>query len=190
MKDYRIQISIKNNHLISMMEGFGIKTAAELYRQSGVHQTIIGDALSLKIPAYLQNGKMSAATSRLCEFFACEPCDIYPDQHLHESLPINKTFIEANAEDLIPASARLGSEDPLTLLIGDGGLANAVHLAVESLTQREQQIISARYGEKVATLRELGEKMGICVERVRHIEARALRKMRHPTRADALREFL
>ena len=60
------------------------------------------------------------------------------------------------------------------------------------LTARERTIVCARYGigGNVLTLQQIGEELSITRERVRQIEQKALRKLRHPSRADVVREYV
>lgn len=62
-----------------------------------------------------------------------------------------------------------------------------------SLTPREQRVLSLRFGledGRPRTLEELGQEFNVTRERVRQIEAKALRKLRHPSRAKRLRDYL
>ena len=62
-----------------------------------------------------------------------------------------------------------------------------------TLTQREQKVIRLRYGiddGRQRTLEEVGKEFNVTRERIRQIEAKALRKMRHPSRSKKLKDFL
>ena len=64
---------------------------------------------------------------------------------------------------------------------------------LSSLTDREQRVLSLRFGledGRPRTLEELGQEFHVTRERVRQIEAKALRKLRHPSRARRLRDYL
>jgi len=72
-------------------------------------------------------------------------------------------------------------------------IGKQVREAVNSLTPREAKVLSLRFGLKDGiswTLEEVGKEMGVTRERIRQIEAQALRKLRHPLRARKLRDFL
>ena len=64
---------------------------------------------------------------------------------------------------------------------------------LKSLTPREERVIALRFGledGQARTLEELGREFNVTRERVRQIEAKALRKLRHPSRAKRLRDYL
>ena len=72
-------------------------------------------------------------------------------------------------------------------------LKEQVHSALDVLSEREREVLELRFGlhdGSHMTLGELGQRFGITKERVRQLEARALRKLRHPTRNRMLREYL
>jgi RNA polymerase sigma factor (sigma-70 family) len=189
MKDYALEIKIKNNYLLQMMKRRDIFTVSELSRQVGVTYTTLGKLLGLKLPAYGSSGKLLPCVTKLCEFFDCLPEDLFPEQHLQESLPINKVLIEANAEDLIPLSMRLASQDPLDLLIQEEEEERTTTLvteAVAGLRLKDRVILKHRFGldrDSPATLTEVAERLAFSRERVRQIEARGLRTLRNPRRA-------
>ena len=72
-------------------------------------------------------------------------------------------------------------------------LKKTTTVALSSLTAREERVLRMRFGiglKKDHTLEEVGKTFGMIRERIRQIEAKALRKMRHPTRSEKLRSYL
>jgi len=72
-------------------------------------------------------------------------------------------------------------------------LREALAAALDSLTEREAQVLKLRYGlvdGTQQTLEEVGERFGVTRERIRQIETKAIRRLRHPTRSNKLREYL
>ena len=64
---------------------------------------------------------------------------------------------------------------------------------LETLTDREKNVLRLRFGledGRSRTLEEVGQSFGVTRERIRQIEAKALRKLRHPSRSKVLRDFL
>ncbi len=73
------------------------------------------------------------------------------------------------------------------------GLREATQMMLASLTSREAKVLRMRFGIDMTTdhtLEEVGKQFDVTRERIRQIEAKALRKLRHPTRSDKLRSFL
>ena len=72
-------------------------------------------------------------------------------------------------------------------------LLGAVREVLSSLTPREQEVLILRYGledGRTRTLQEVGREFGVTRERIRQIEAKALRKLRHPSRSKKLKDSL
>jgi RNA polymerase primary sigma factor len=71
-------------------------------------------------------------------------------------------------------------------------LRGQVEGVLETLTPRERRVVELRFGlegDKLYTLSEIGAELGVTRERIRQIETKALRKLRHPSRSKRLREF-
>jgi len=85
-----------------------------------------------------------------------------------------------------------GAYDPI-----NGGwatlLRNHLDEVLDSLSPREKRVLQLRFGMedgKQRTLEEVGREFGVTRERIRQIEAKAIRKLRHPTRAKKLKDYL
>ena len=84
------------------------------------------------------------------------------------------------------------AESPVTELANMDSLRDSVGRALAPLSQRERMVIIVRYGledDEARTYEEVGKRLGVSRERARQIEAKALRKLRHPTRAKWLMGF-
>jgi RNA polymerase primary sigma factor len=88
-------------------------------------------------------------------------------------------------------------EDPAAILPDDAalhaGMRDAVSEALSTLTPREAKILRLRFGIESGrdhTLEELGQQFEVTRERIRQIESKALRKLRHPARSGRLKSFL
>jgi RNA polymerase primary sigma factor len=87
--------------------------------------------------------------------------------------------------------ARRAARHPVSL--AQALLRDTVHNVLGSLSQRESRIIALRFGlddGRQRTLEEVGREFGVTRERIRQIEAKALRKLRHPSRSKKLRDYL
>ena len=72
-------------------------------------------------------------------------------------------------------------------------LKDEISQVLETLTEREEKVIRLRFGledGKPRTLEEVGQMFGVTRERIRQIEAKALRKLRHPSRSKKLKDFM
>lgn len=116
------------------------------------------------------------------------------------SMQVGSIFPEAlmdndedlNLVDLIDLFENENIQIPLDSAIA-AGLQTAILEALESLTERESIVLRMRFGIGIKTshtLEEVGDMFGVTRERIRQIEAKALKKLRCPSRSDQLRDFL
>ncbi len=96
---------------------------------------------------------------------------------------------DSHLGDFVPDTETLAPADAA----GQRQLKETVEEVLSSLTLRERRVLQLRFGledDRSRTLQEVGREFGVTRERIRQIEAKALRKLRHPSRAQRLRDYL
>lgn len=197
-KDYLIQMRVKNAPFLRAMRRKGYYTAAELARTVGVSQQTIGGYLNLQIPAFTKRGELSQTIVQIAVHLNVLPEDLFPPQHFMAPLEKNTAELEMSFEEIglmIDQSA-----SPLALLESED-IRAALKSALETLSPRERYVIESTFYEG-KTLDEMAENLPdinangspkegtrkTSLERVRQIQAKALRKLSHPSRSNAIAE--
>jgi RNA polymerase primary sigma factor len=212
-KDYELVLKIKNAPLLNIMRSQGYETAAQLSRASGINAGSIGEVLNLQVSAFTKVGDMQATVVKLCDFFECLPENLFPEKNLHDPLAENKFTAQVYATQLNQIK-QASTQDPsvfLELLEEDENapsideiidrlpadvfetdnkqwIADVVKNKYPDPCKRIRKIMMMRYKED-KSLRQIGIELGLSVERIRQLERRALRWLRHPTNSDMLREM-
>lgn len=170
----------------------------------------------IRIPdhAYRELLRIMRAYTRLREELKREPCDEELAEELDISVERLRSFLACwGAEDMVSLDRPVGedgastfgdllpdlhesyyavAESPVTELADMDSLREAVAEALAPLSEKERTVILMRYGlvdDEPRTYEEVGSKLGVSRQRVRQLEIRALKRLRHPTRAKLLREF-
>jgi len=186
MKEYNVQLTVRNNCLLTFMRERGINTAAELSRATGVGQQVIGEYLNLKTAPMRITG-VSKPVQKLCNFFCCEPEDLFPTENFYSPLAKNKAEVVLSIDEVTAITSGEGAHS----LLENMEKSAAIEGALNTLTDRQRKVLTLRMGieGKEHTLREVGDVLGVTAVRVREIEQKALRRLRHPNNASALLEF-
>jgi RNA polymerase primary sigma factor len=193
-KDYRIEIKVKNNRLLTKMEKAGYASVAKFAEALGVNRDVIDRIVRMRSAALDEEGYYRPEALKIAEFLNCTPQDIYPPAQMRGTMKKNTAQITANANevDSLTSSLRTLAFSPEKKLILDGA-KQVLKAAMLRLTPREQRVLDLRYGltyGEEKTLEEIGAMFGVNRERIRQIEMKALRKMKHPERSKELRANL
>lgn len=191
-KDYILQIKVRNGPLLTAMREEGFDTAASLARAAGVDQQKIGLYLGLKISATLKDGSWRPTLLRIADALHRLPEDLFPPQHVHEALDVGRGEVAANLEEmrLMIGGTMEESLDPEALMMGKDR-TRLIEDALSKLTPRDTDILRQRFGlgdEEPQSLENIARMNNVTTERIRQIEARALRRLKHPSKTRALRE--
>ncbi len=188
--------------------GFKFSTYATWWIRQAITRSIADQARTIRIPVHMIEtiNKMNRISRQILQETGVEPDPAtlaekmeMPEDKIRKILKISKEPISMETPIGDDEDSHLGDfiEDGQTLAPVDAAiyasLRDATSEVLESLTPREAQVLRMRFGIEMNTdhtLEEVGKQFDVTRERIRQIEAKALRKLRHPTRSERLRSFL
>jgi len=188
--------------------GFKFSTYATWWIRQSINRAIADQARTIRIPVHMKEmvSKLMKVTRKYRQEFGRDPAIEEYSKHLHISMDKVKNALKI-MQDPISLSTPIGEDEDSHLedFIEDKGGLPPSHSAMDllrrrevtkildTLTDREAKIIKLRFGIESGyprTLEEVGKIFRVTRERVRQIEAKAIRKLRHPSRSKMLRDYL
>ncbi|MDT8364773.1 MAG: RNA polymerase sigma factor RpoD [Nitrosomonas sp.] len=188
--------------------GYKFSTYATWWIRQAITRSIADQARTIRIPVHMIEtiNKMNRISRQILQETGQEPDPgllaekmEMPEDKIRKILKISKEPISMETPIGDDEDSHLGDfiEDSATMEPGDAavytGLRNVTKDVLDSLTPREAKVLRMRFGIEMNTdhtLEEVGRQFDVTRERIRQIEAKALRKLRHPARSDRLRSFL
>ena len=188
--------------------GFKFSTYATWWIRQAITRSIADQARTIRIPVHMIEtiNKMNRISRQILQETGIEPDPALlaekmemPEDKIRKILKISKEPISMETPIGDDEDSHLGDfiEDGQTLAPVDAAiyasLRDATSEVLESLTPREAKVLRMSFGIEMNTdhtLEEVGKQFDVTRERIRQIEAKALRKLRHPTRSERLRSFL
>jgi RNA polymerase sigma factor (sigma-70 family) len=197
MEEYNVKLSVRNNLILKAIREQGYTNLNKFAKQCNVSIHGLYGLVNLKEAPLTNEGEFSKPAKELMEALGACPVELWTDEQLTMRLKSNRTEKVMSKESLqiaMQSSARslIGLDYPEQEMVEED-MVRIVKDKLDSLTPREAEILRLRFGFDGGighTLEEVGAKFKLTRERIRHIEAHAFRKMRHPTRSDDLRQFL
>lgn len=189
-KDIRMDVRFRNNCILSKMESVGVESVAELARRIGVSVMSIHCYVNMTQVPFNKKGKMSRVVIKMCEFFKCSPEELFSSEQMETKLEKNRAAVEVSFEGVRAMLEHQPSELlALEDVVARDQIPGLITQALEHLTVRQRLVLTKRFGlqeEEEHTLEQVAEVLGVTRERVRQIEAKALRRMRNPSVSAAL----
>ncbi len=188
--------------------GYKFSTYATWWIRQAITRSIADQARTIRIPVHMIEtiNKMNRISRQILQETGIEPDPAtlaekmeMPEDKIRKILKISKEPISMETPIGDDEDSHLGDfiEDNTTLAPMEAAvyasLRDATSEVLESLTPREAKVLRMRFGIEMNTdhtLEEVGKQFDVTRERIRQIEAKALRKLRHPTRSERLRSFL
>ena len=188
--------------------GYKFSTYATWWIRQAITRSIADQARTIRIPVHMIEtiNKLNRISRQILQETGVEPTpeelavkmDLSEDK-IRKVLKIAKEPISMETPVGDDDDSHLGDfiednnmESPIDRSISEG-LREATLEILESLTPREAKVLRMRFGIEMNTdhtLEEVGKQFDVTRERIRQIEAKALRKLRHPSRSEKLRSFL
>jgi RNA polymerase primary sigma factor len=188
--------------------GYKFSTYATWWIRQAITRSIADQARTIRIPVHMIEtiNKMNRISRQILQETGAEPDPAtlaikmeMPEDKIRKILKISKEPISMETPIGDDDDSHLGDfiEDTATLAPMEaalhGSMREIVKEVLDSLTPREAKVLRMRFGIEMNTdhtLEEVGKQFDVTRERIRQIEAKALRKLRHPSRSEKLRSFL
>lgn len=189
-------------------KGFKFSTYATWWIRQAITRAIADQARTIRIPVHMVEtiNKVKKATSQLLHVNGHEPtpeeiADVLdmPVEKVREILRVAQEPVsletpigeeeDSHLGDFIPDDDAPAPADAASHTL----LKETLSEVLDSLTEREAKVLTLRFGledGRPRTLEEVGQEFKVTRERIRQIEAKALRKLRHPSRSKKLKDFL
>jgi RNA polymerase primary sigma factor len=189
-------------------KGYKFSTYATWWIRQAITRAIADQARTIRIPVHMVEtiNKLVRVSRRLLQELGREPSDeeigeemgITPEK-VREIVKVSQDPVSLETPIGEEEDSHLGDfvEDREAVSPSDAASLTMLHSEVEdvldTLTPRERRVLQLRFGlidGHQRTLEEVGKRFGVTRERIRQIEAKALRKLRHPSRSKKLRDYL
>ena len=188
--------------------GYKFSTYATWWIRQAITRSIADQARTIRIPVHMIEtiNKMNRISRQILQETGSEPDPAtlakkmdMPEDKIRKIMKISKEPISMETPIGDDDDSHLGDfiEDQTTLAPADAAMFSSLRGVtkdiLDSLTTREAKVLRMRFGIEMNTdhtLEEVGKQFDVTRERIRQIEAKALRKLRHPSRSDKLRSFL
>ena len=188
--------------------GYKFSTYATWWIRQAITRSIADQARTIRIPVHMIEtiNKMNRISRQILQETGAEPDPAtlakkmdMPEEKIRKIMKISKEPISMETPIGDDDDSHLGDfiEDTATLAPADAAMYSSLRGVtkeiLDTLTTREAKVLRMRFGIEMNTnhtLEEVGKQFDVTRERIRQIEAKALRKLRHPSRSDKLRSFL
>jgi RNA polymerase primary sigma factor len=189
-------------------KGFKFSTYATWWIRQAITRAIADQARTIRIPVHMVEtiNKLTRTSRRLLQELGRDPtpeeigADMgIPTEKVREIIKVSQEPVsletpigeeeDSHLGDFIPDDGTLAPSEAATHQM----LKEQVEDVLASLTGRERRVLQLRFGledGRARTLEEVGKEFGVTRERIRQIEAKALRKLRHPSRSKRLKDYL
>lgn len=194
---YLVKVSIRNNLIIKAIHKAGYRNVSQFCEQNGMAKTQLTELISFRTPPLTKEGEFREPAKKLMEGLCALPTELWTAEQLTMELKRNTSTKEVNLDAMLSVLG-INAEEALQMIeppkpdevLEEKEKAEVVSEMLDLLTPKEARILRMRFGIGCDehTLEEVGKKLDVTSERIRQMEAKALRKIKHPSRMKLLWE--
>ena len=195
INEYRLEIKVKNNLILKRIEELGFSSLMDFCKKNDIPTSLYG-IVNLKESPLLQDGSFKPIIIKVSNILKLVPEMLFTENQLYAELETNKSTLEikeAEVQYYLNQSNENILDSP-EKSYAEEGMLSQLEKTLCNLTPLENEIISMRYGlapyNHSHTYDEISKNFNFTRERARHIECKALRKMRRHATSEKLKDYI
>lgn len=189
MSDYRIDIKVRNNNILRMIESRGYISALQFCNASGYGYNTLIKLINMKDAPIGKDGNYRQIVHTLCEKLDCIIEELFSSAQMEAALESNHRTFQVNEAEMKFMLTNTTEQRLLEDIVDDEKREAAFSDMLDTLCPREKLVVERRFGlngHDPHTYDELAKHFDVTRERVRQIERKAINKLRHPSRRKLL----
>ena len=194
LSEYRVRVTVRNNLILTAIENAGYKNISAFCKGSDIPPTTLNTLIAMKVPPLMSSGEFSKPAKSLMEALCALPTELWTSEQLTMKLKRNTSEMALNLSGMQSALGIHADEAMLLLtqspeeVLNTKDVSTLIEEALNTITPKEAKVLRMRFGIgcEEHTLEEVGACLDLSKERVRQIEVKAMRKLKHPSRSDSL----
>lgn len=195
VKELRIEAKLKNNRLYQLIYN-NYTNVSEFCRINGFSKATVGQLLRLtKTPVSTKDGEYLQSSKDIANHFNVSALYLFPlDIYMISTTRAIGEITYSEGLSLSHEGKYLNYDDSEMIdSVNNNLLADKINKVLHTLPPREQEVLEMRFGlnrNSSLSLRETGLYFGVTGQRIRQIEAKAMRRLRHPKRSEMLEQYV
>jgi RNA polymerase sigma factor (sigma-70 family) len=183
--EYAVKVTVRNGLILRRMKQLGIKTQTELAKQSGLDPGVVGTLIGLKKrPVSSITGEWLDAAFALSSALQVEPEELWTEKQRGMALERNSREVSMSEDAVAQLASGNGTEQMVQKVL----TSEVVSKALQVLSPRYEAIIRRKFFDG-DTSEDIAKEWGISRSAVHQMEAKALRKLKHPSRSKILKDI-
>ena len=187
ISEYRVRVIVRNNLILTAIENAGYKNVSSFCKGFGLLPSTVIGLVAMKSPPLMVSGEFSKPAKELMEALCALPTELWTSEQLTMKLRRNTSEMALNLSGMESALGIHADEAMLLLtqspeeVLNTKDVATLIEETLNTLSRREAKVLRMRFGIgcEEHTLEEAGACLDVSKERVRQIESKAMRKLKH-----------